>query len=436
MPDAHVPGVAAPAGDRKQRLLVCAYAFSPVLGSEFAQGWNYVQQMRDRYGLTVLVGSADGRMGDWSLLDHPAVHSLGDDVRIVPVEMDSFCRFMKALDVRLGMSWLFVLGLRRWHQLALRRAEALHREQPFAAVHQLGPVGFRNPGYLHRLEIPSYWGPIGGLQYVDLSLAFRSSPRYGLTSLLRNVSTYLAARSAYVRAAVKGFDRLSFATSTNEQHFRALYGVEGPVMSDQAAPSQQAGGADSKPAVPPLNIVWCGSIDARKNIRLLLDVATALDRARAACRITVVGSGKMLPKAKAIAAERKLGNLVFTGQIPRDQVQAHFRDAHVLCFTSLSEANTSTFFEALAAGCIPVSLDLDGFSTNITAEVGFKITTRQAWKGIVSDFTSHLSSLAADAALRDRLSDGIRRNFERYTWKTLAARHDAIIKSLVPESRS
>lgn len=432
MPNAFA--VSRPHPDDRPHVLVSAYAFSPTLGSEFAQGWNYVQQMKQRYRLTVLVGSADGRMGDWTLLDHPEVAALGDSVRIVPIGMDRFCRFIKMLDVRYGMSWLFVLGLRRWHWLAYRKAQTLHRDDPFAAVHQLGPVGFRNPGYLHLLGIPSYWGPIGGFQYIDLGLAFRSSLRYGLTALIRNISTFFSARSAYVKTAIKGFDRLSFATLTNQRNFTSVHGVTGPILSDQAAIKAELGGitAKPKPMTPPLNIVWCGSIDARKNIRLLLDVATCLDQADVACRFTVIGSGRMLAAARRTSVQRNLRNIVFTGQLPRDLVQGHFQRAHVLCFTSLSEANTSTLFEALDAGCIPISLDLDGFSSNISDDIGFRVDPTQRWRTIVNDYARHMQGLVQDPGLRDSLTETIQRNFERFTWKSLADRHAMVLTSLLP----
>lgn len=412
-------------------VLLAAYAFSPTLGSEFAQGWNYVQEMKARYRLTVLVGSSDGRMGDFSLLQHPSVTALGDDVEIVQIEPDLFCRIIKWLDVRMGMSWLFVLGLRRWHWLAYREGQRLHLTRNFKAAHQLGPVGFRNPGYLHRLGVPSYWGPIGGFQYIDLRLAFRSSPRYGLISLIRNVSTYVAARSSYVKSAVKGFRALSFATTTNQRNFEALYGVQGPVLSDQAtARSATAADALDKPGAPPLRVVWCGSVDARKNIRLLLDIATRLQSVGAQVAITVIGSGGQLESAIQEARARRLDNIRFTRQLPRPEVQQQFKDAHVLSFTSLSEANTSTFFEALEAGCIPVALDLDGFSSNITDDIGARIDTSGGWDAIVDAYAGQITELASNPDRRARHVEAIRREASRFAWATLAARHAEVLDRL------
>lgn len=419
---------------KEKRVLLCAYAFSPTLGSEFAQGWNYTQEMKSRYDLTVLVGSSDGRMGDFSQLDHPAVMALAKSVEIVRIQPDIFCKIIKWFDVRLGMSWLFVLGLRRWHWLAYQEAKRLNATRDFHAVHQLGPVGFRNPGYLHRLGIASYWGPIGGFQYIDLKLAFRSSPRYGLTSLVRNINTFISARSPYVRSAIKGFQQLSFATATNKRNFEALYCIKGPVLSDQATALHEAVLHD-KPAVPPLRIVWCGSVDARKNIRLLLDIAARLQLMAAPIKITVIGTGGQLEAAIEDARARQLGNICFTRQLPRQEVQEQFREAHVLSFTSLSEANTSTFFEALEAGCIPVALDLDGFSSNITDDIGVKVDTAAGWDAIVDAYVTGLTELAIDPDRRARHISAIRRDVGRFSWTTLAANHAAILDGLIARIR-
>lgn len=414
-----------------KKILVAAYAFSPTLGSEFAQGWNYVQNMKAQHKLTVLVGSSDGRMGDFALLDHPSVHAMADDVEIITVQPDWFCKAIKWLDVSLRLHWLFVLGLRRWHWLAFQKAAQLNQQNPFDAIHQLGPVGFRNPGYLYRLGIPSYWGPIGGFQYINLHMAFRSSAFYGLVSIVRNISTYFAARSGYIRSAVRGFDRLSFATETNRRNFLSLFDVDGPVLSDQATIQKVAAIKEAaKPSPNPLRVIWCGSIDARKNIRLLIEIAKLLQHRNVPVTITVIGSGALLKDSIRRMEKLNLSNLRFTGQIARSEVQSLFQTAHALSFTSLSEANTSTFFEALEAGCIPIALDLDGFSSNIKEGIGFKIPIEAGWSAVVENYVSKLEHLSKNPDVLTKMSRSLADSLPQYSWETLAGRHADILAAL------
>ncbi len=51
-----------------------------------------------------------------------------------------------------------------WHRRAFRIAQRLHEELQFDTIHQLNLCGFREPGYLWKLDAPFIWGPIGGGQ--------------------------------------------------------------------------------------------------------------------------------------------------------------------------------------------------------------------------------------------------------------------------------
>lgn len=53
---------------------------------------------------------------------------------------------------------------------AYKLACTLHQENPFDVAHQLGPIGFRNPGYLWKLNCRTIWGPIGGAQFINLRM--------------------------------------------------------------------------------------------------------------------------------------------------------------------------------------------------------------------------------------------------------------------------
>ena len=49
----------------------------------------------------------------------------------------------------------------------------------FDLIHNLNPIGYREPGYLWKLNLPYIWGPIGGIPnrpsqlFTDLSLKNR-----------------------------------------------------------------------------------------------------------------------------------------------------------------------------------------------------------------------------------------------------------------------
>lgn len=396
-------------------ILVVAYAFSPTLGSEFSQGWNYVRCLSSlgKYHVTVLVGSSDGSMGGFSRLQSVALKN----VEIVCVEPDSVCSALNFLDQKIGLSWLFVYSLRRWNRLA--RNKVIASGETYDYFHHLGPVGFKTPSDFSFLGCQMYWGPIGGMQYISLPLAFRSSFLFGLKSIIRNILTYLVFRSNYLRNSVKRFDKFSFATETNRVHFKKRYGVDGPVLSDQAT-YMQVDFNERKRDVR--RIVWCGSLDDRKNVRLLCEIVENLVGQFVDFRLVILGDGVRSGLVGKLV-ERFPNNVVWLGKVKRECVQKELQASSVFLSTSLSEANTSIFFEAIQNGCIPVAFDLDGFKTNIKSSMGFKIPADSAYSLVVERFSSALSSLIKDENLRSKMRQGVKQAIPDYSWSSLLNKH-------------
>ena len=412
----------------RPRIAVIAYAFSPTRGSEYAQGWNYVKNLSREYEVTVFVGSSGGRMGDLNELENLPMQ---DGLNVVKVYTDKYGRFLNYLDHKLGLAWMFVYSLRRWNSLVMDRLYLIHSSQPFDVLHHLGPVGFKTPSSMHKLDVPSYWGPIGGFQFINLRLAFRSGKRYFLISLLRNLLTYCVGRSGIVRNSINGFDKVSFATLTNLDNFKTIYGVEGPIISDQAVSSNVVNfNQDRAQSGRALEVVWCGSVDARKNIRLLLDIAKRSKERNLDITFNVVGDGPLLKSSKSVSRILELP-VVFHGHIPRPQVGKILKQSDILLSTSLSEANTAIFFEGLESLCVPIALDLDGFRSNITPDIGILIDTNLPYAIIVDSYVEHLTTLSNDMSILTGIKKNIFENITKYKWDTLFNKHNLILKELL-----
>jgi hypothetical protein len=51
-----------------------------------------------------------------------------------------------------------------WQKNAYKLALELDKKENFDLIHQLNMVGYREPGYLWKIDKPFVWGPIGGLE--------------------------------------------------------------------------------------------------------------------------------------------------------------------------------------------------------------------------------------------------------------------------------
>lgn len=401
----------------RRRVLVISYALSPVLGSEYRSAWELVRQFSTSYDVTVIFGDSDGLMGEFGHFDaHAATHSLNfTPVKVAPTAGE---QWVARLMLRMPWALFFPLLLQRWHRKAFETAKAIHAQVPFDVVHQLGPIGFRNPGYAWRLGCHSYWGPIGGAQFIDQRMIRDKWSAYYAEALFRNLSVYLQGRSGYIASAARGFDRLSFATVENADYFGTRFGRSGPIISDQGLYLSDRATATETPSDGPLRVVWAGSLTPRKNVNALIEIVRNADPD---IRFDVVGDGPLRQQLAALA--RVHLNLTAHGRLPRPQLMEILQAADVILLTSLSEANTAILFEGLENGCIPIVPAINGFVSTLNDEVAILIRQGDPDRA-VADTVAAIHTLK-DPKIRQRYRVELSRHLETLTWAQLGAAHEA-----------
>ncbi len=402
---------------RKKRVLVVAYALSPVLGSEYRSAWELTNLISKSHDVTVLLGDSDGLMGSFKHFDEFVEgHQLPfEAVKISPSSMQ--IAIAKRM-LRMPWALFFPVLLRSWHRKAFKIAKQLHAERNFDVVHQLGPIGFRNPGYVWQLDCHSYWGPIGGAQYVDYRMIRRRFSSYTAEVLFRNLSVRLQALSPYISKAARGFDTVSFATVENAEYFSKHFGRSGPIISDQGLFVESDDAPQPSSASTPLNVAWAGSLTARKNVDLLLDTVR---RAPRDITFHVMGAGPYADQLTALAKEHR--NLVFHGVVPRTEVMNILNKSDAILLTSLSEANTAILFEGMEHGCIPIAPRINGFVSTLTGEIGFLIDQGN-YDISVAQTVEALRSLQ-NPEIRAQMFSALQKHKPMLSWDALAQAHVA-----------
>ena len=199
----------------RRTILVLAYSISPVRGSEYAVGWNYVRHMSRDHDLVVLYGLAGDHMGDVEEMANVSSDAFGGHVTFVPVLPDRRARLANYLNRTGHVPFSFYVAYRYWHLSALAAARRIMAERQIDIVHYLCPIGFREPGYLWKLGKPYIWGPVGGIAARPVR-AFRDLGRAeGVRTVVRNAVNALQFRARRVRQGILKADVLLAATTEN-----------------------------------------------------------------------------------------------------------------------------------------------------------------------------------------------------------------------------
>ena len=103
-------------------------------------------------------------------------------------------------------------------------------------------------------------------------------------------------------------------------------------------------------------------MEKEKNLYFLLRAAEELEKQMGQCfRILMVGGGSELPKLQQYVKERGLSDVVvFTGEVPQEQVKDYLFASDMFLFASKSETQGIVLAEAMAAGLPVVAVEACG----------------------------------------------------------------------------
>lgn len=349
------------------RVLVNAYAVCPGKGSEPGVGWNWLRAMADAHEIHVITESEFRNQID------AEVKRLGLESRLHFHYLDIEA-FWRERCWNQG-DWRFYGAYRAWQKRAFEKAKELVATHSFDLIHQLSMVGYREPGYLWKLDLPFVWGPVGGAGNVPLSLLAGQRLPFiafnGIKNTINRLQLYWGGRCRQAaRKAGTGF----FATTLeNARLFGAAWGTPcqhieevGPLSEAEVRAAHSA-----KPSLEPgrFRICWMGHFDSRKALHLLFEALARIDHEE--YEVHVLGSGAQEQAWKSMASQvLSKTSVIWHGRKSRAESLAILASCHIAAITSLKEENSTVTLEALSLGVPIVCFALSGMATVVDSTCG------------------------------------------------------------------
>lgn len=395
-------------------IFISSFTANPAYGSEFAVGWNIPLELSklSKYNIHLFIGTFDG--GGFGKFDGLNDIDLPTNFIIHRVKSDWLVRLLNIPNQYFGLGFFFYLALRRWHILVYKEALKVARMFPPDLTHQLGPIGFREPGCLYRLEVPHVWGPIGGANTIFLP-GLKSIGFYYWKSLLKNLLNHIQLRSHRVQQAVTHSNFLLFSTSENLTLFNSIYNTENKSKHVRETAFKGCVSFNEVPKIGGLlRCIVVGSLTKRKNVEFLLDVFAGLPKC---VSLTVVGYGKESERLRRYVEKCSL-NVVFVGSVPYEQVVSHYKSADILLLPSHAEGNTNVLFEALSNGVPVMAFNRSGMKDTLE-KCGF-LMKNEAYDLAVISWRNQIMKILADRELLNEKSRLIKSYMSRENWESRA----------------
>ena len=403
---------------RRLNILLSAYFCSPYRGGESAVGWQTAVGLARHHDVTVICGDHAS--------DSPTLTEINRYIEqngqpagltIRHVQAEGLGQSLNRLHSWPGLWFLYYEGYRRWQLQALKEAELMHALRPFDLAHQLTIITCREPGYLWRLGVPWFWGPISGAVLMPWaflpSLGFHGCYRH----LTRNLLNVLHTRFSHRCHQVIGHAAKIWAVTQEDQVLvEQRWGGQAETMIETGAVLREGMQPKKLENGQPIKLVWCGIIEARKALNLLLE---ALNQSDIPCgwELHIIGTGPDEGRERRRAVHLGLSSKVkWHGKVSHEQAQLLMSSCHLLVHTALKEGTPHVVLEALSLGLPVLCHDACGMGVAVNESCGLKVPLLSPSESI-RGFQEAIQRLAADPLEYARLSRGALNRARELTWE-------------------
>jgi len=405
------------------KVLINAYACSPYQGSEPGMGWNFVKCLSTKHELHIITESKYKNEIEDYLAKHPEEKALYRFYYVKRSRHNLLRRIWPP-----SYYWFY----EAWQKKVLKLAQELDQKENFDLVHQLNMVGYREPGFLWRLNKPFIWGPISGFNITPWNL-LHTMGLYGLIFYsFRNIINIWQMHSLKrVHCAIDKASAVICATQDDSDSVKRIFDKENVIIPEVGY--TKLDGVESKDfnrkCGDVLKICWSGLHIPRKSLNFLLESLKDVQ----GVELHILGDGPKRNVWEKLAKNLGIENVKWYGKVKREDALTIMQSCDVFAQTSLSDASSTVLLEALSLGLPVIALDHLGFANIITSNCGIKIAVKNSAQ-IVSDFKKAILKLRDDCQLLERLSKGAIERAQENSWEhkanVICDLYDSAVKEL------
>lgn len=406
----------------RRRVLVSAFACSPLWGSEPEVGWQWVVQMARLHDL-VLVTHAHFR----SHIE-PALAQAGVAVEVHYFDAGSLgLHPHRQLNSRLYYLW--------WQCRVRAEVARLLAARPFDLIHHLTWGTLRFPCFLGGLGVPLVMGPLGGGESAPMRFSSDLPLRSRVFDTLRSISLMWIRLDPLATWGPRRAALVLCRTRESLQRLPQAVQAKAAVVPDIGSPAvdlsqRRSASALSDDGVPhPVRLLFAGRLLGWKGVALAVGAVGRLVAQGRDVQLDIAGDGPLRPfldrKIDALGLRQRVRLL---GSIPRPDLLTLYAQADLFVFPSLHDAGGTVVLEALSRGLPVVCLDLGGPPNFIDARSGVVVATAgRSREELVQALADAIAQALDQPGRLALLSRGAAEHARQQTWENRVRRAYTLI---------
>ena len=402
-------------------VLINAYACAPYRGSEPGMAWNWVINLAKYCKVYVITE------GEWMDEIEIAVKELPQCENIIfyynPISAE-----IRKICWNQG-DWRFYYYYRKWQKSTLLLANEIIKNNPIDVVHQLNMIGFREPGFLWKIENkPFIWGPVDAKESFPTAYLEGSSVKNKLVMHVKNALTKIQLKTGKrIRNTVHKANFVVSASTESVQTFKKYFDCESVLINETGFYPATSQESIVKKEKETFDILWVGKFDFRKQLLLALKVVSQIKDLNV--QFHIVG-GRALENEthKLIAAKLGIANqCVWHGIVSHQQIQNLMKQSDLFFFTSVAEGTPHVVLESIANRLPVLCFDCCGQGDSVSDEVGIKIKLSNPVQS-AQDFSNKIRYLYENRSILKQMSNYGTQNKNTLSWDSKAQQMVALYR--------
>ena len=400
-------------------ILINAYACSPNMGSEPGMAWNWCINLARHCELYIITEGEFRDKIEAVLPTLPQGKHMHFYYNPVSEEIRKMCWNQG--------DWRFYKHYKKWQWKTYEMAQEIIVKQHIDIVHQLNMIGFREPGYLWKLDKPFVWGPVDAKEKFPTAYLRDAGIKANLFIRLKNHITGLQLRySQRVKKAVKKASVVISASSESQKSFKKYFHIDAPLLNETGCYPKTTI-INSTKEKGDLNLLWVGKLDFRKQLPLAIKAIARL--ANPHIKLHIVGGNNN--SYQKLAMELNISHqCIWHGVISHNEVQELMQKADIFFFTSIAEGTPHVVLEAISNNLPVICFDICGHGDSINEQVGIKIPLSTPQQSI-NDFAEKITYLFNHRDVLKQMSENCRVRQEELSWDNKAKQMVSLYKKVL-----
>jgi glycosyltransferase involved in cell wall biosynthesis len=353
-----------------KKVLISAFAVSPLRGSESAVGWNIAKGLSKYFKVYLIYcKETPSGMNFHKEISEELLIEPNDNLNLVPVSMPELSKTPIWLHDK-GLWPFYYLAYNQWQKKAYKVAKKVCESEKIDLIYQLNYIGFREPGYLWKLNPPIIWGPVNGFHSVPLRFYknYRAQQilAQGVKYIFNELQILVSIRPrimAQKASLIYCVDKTAKRSITKWHGKTKLLQETGLTLQNEIR--------KEKIDFNTIELVWSGNITTGKALNLLLQALTEIDF-KNRIHLTVIGDG---PEKEWL--QKKYSDLskiiCWVGWLSKEEAITIVKSKDILVHTSLKEGTPHVILEALSFGLPVICHDTCGMAEVINNQNGYLI---------------------------------------------------------------